>query len=152
MSNERSGKDGPSSTRRTVLEKHSRIFLPAVFLTLVVLNVTRVMCLRYCLNWIWYKRILYDDIHHYQLGILLIPIGFLVLKTYPRARTILFGVATAFILDELFFIMELFGMDPYFHRTFLRWVSFDLVAFIVFVSLYNLLKKRVSSIYEIDER
>lgn len=145
MSNERIEKVRPFGSERSDLKKRSRLLLPVLFLTLVALNVARAMCLRYCLSWSWYQRILYDDIHHYQLGVLLLPIGFLLLKTHPRLKSLLFGVAIAFILDELFFVLEWFEMDPYFHRTFFRWMSFDLIAFLVFATVYQLSISRLKS-------
>lgn len=126
--------------KRTKMKKSWLI--PAIAVTLILLNIGRAIGGLFFYYTSLYQRVLNDEIHHYQIGLLILPIGHLLLKTYPRAKSVLYGVATAFILDELFFITEFFGVDPYFHRTFFRWMSFDLTAFLIFTILYELFKKR----------
>ena len=119
-------------------QKMSKLLLPVTFITLVILNVARFICLKYCLNWGWYQRILYDNLHHYQLGILLLVVSFFFTRNLKRVRTLTYGIGLGLLLDELFFIVELFGMAPYFNQTVERWISFDISVYLLLILIHRL--------------
>ena len=114
-------------------QKISKLLLPITFITLVILNVARFICLKYCLDWGWYQRILYDNLHHYQLGVFLLVVSFFFTRNLKRVRTLTYGIGLGLLLDELFFIVELFGIPPYFNESVSRWATFDAVAFLLIV-------------------
>jgi hypothetical protein len=115
--------------------------IEGTFVTILLLNLGRFICSRWCMDFSWYQRILYDDIHHYQLGIVLLGVGFLLSRYIKRIRPFLFGIGLGLILDESFFVVELFGLPPYFNESVFRWATFDAIAFLLFLFGYQRWKK-----------
>lgn len=108
-------------------------FIIITLLTLVTLNLARVVCLKYCLYTPWYQMILNDNLHHYQLGIILIVVSLMFLRNKEKLRDFIVAVAVGLVIDESMYVLYAFGYKSFSHNqlngTIFEFVIFSLYAF-----------------------
>lgn len=107
-------------------------------LTLIFFNIARIFCNRYCLQTNWYQIILYDKLHHYQLGLLILLISLLFLKTRQRLKRFLIAIGAGMIIDESMYLLTPLGFTNFTHNH-IEGTVFEFAVFLVYAlfSLYN---------------
>lgn len=78
-------------------------FLSIVLGILILFNVSRFIGWKYFSQTTFWQRIIYDNLHHYQLGVLLLIAG-LILKNLKKLRVIIFAFASGLIIDESMYL------------------------------------------------
>lgn len=103
-----------------------------IFLTLVILNIIRFVCTQYCLGMKWYQTILYDNLHHYQLGILLIPLAILLLAKHKLIRDLILAISIGLIIDESMYLFYHLGFPTFSHY---HWhgILFEFAVLVLFI-------------------
>jgi hypothetical protein len=118
------------------------------FITLVIFNFARIFCNKYCLQTGWYRSILYDNLHHYQLGIAILLLSFLLLKNRKRLREILIALGVGMIIDESMYLLPPLGLTNFTHNR-IEGTMFVFIVFFIYAYLY-LFFKRVSDNKRVD--
>lgn len=103
-------------------------FILITFLTLVALNISRVIGWKYFSRTALWQQIVYDDLHHYQFGILLLVIVFFV-KKLGTLRTIILAIGSGMIIDESMYL--LYDINTNFSHGTITGVIFEFVVFFI---------------------
>lgn len=109
--------------------KLNHLFL--TFITIIFYNIFRFIGNIYLTQSNWYQNMIYDNLHHYQLGIILIPISLLIFKKYPKVKNIILSIAMGMIIDESMYLMQFFKLQNFDHSH-IQGVIFEWVIFIVY--------------------
>lgn len=109
-------------------------------ITLVVFNLARIFCSNYCLQTGWYQSILYDNFHHYQLGIVILLLSFFFLRNKKSLKVIFIALGVGMIIDESMYILPPFGLTNFTHYH-IQGVIFEFVIFFIYAYLYLFFKK-----------
>ena len=80
-------------------------FLITIFLTLVFFNISRVVGWRFFSETGFWTRIVNDDFHHWQLGIVLVVMALLARK-YIRWFYLVVALGVGMIIDESMYIFS----------------------------------------------
>lgn len=111
-----------------------RKFILTTLVTLILLNLLRLFCQRYCLQTEWYQTILYDNFHHYQVGLILIPLAIFFLKRMRKTRDFILAISAGLIIDESMYPLYSLGFTTFSHY---HWhgIAFEIAVFLVYSSL-----------------
>jgi hypothetical protein len=125
---------------KSQITTHKPKFLLVTFLTLLSLNITRLVCQKLCLSMKWYQVILNDNLHHYQLGLVLIPISLLLLDRHQKLQLVVLAISLGMIIDESMYLI--YPLNNNFRHNTLTGTIFE---FTVFLLLATFLKLKPSS-------
>jgi len=107
--------------------------------TIVFYNLFRVIGWSYFSQTGWWKGMVSDNLHHYQLGILLVFFAFFLLKRWPLIKDLFLAIGAGMIIDESTYI--LYPINNAFSHYSPIGIVFELLAFIVFTLLIFKVKK-----------
>ena len=108
------------------------VFILITFITLVFLNLVRIFCNKYCLQTQWYQTILYDNLHHYQLGIVLILISFFSFEKQKNLKRFFVSLSIGMIIDESMYLLPPLGLTNFTHNH-IEGTIFEFVVFGIYV-------------------
>ncbi|MBI4035118.1 MAG: hypothetical protein HY381_01855 [Candidatus Chisholmbacteria bacterium] len=74
------------------------------FLILTFFNFSRVIGWNFFAYTQFWQTIVYDNYHHWQIGILLLALTFLLRKNLGRLKYMLLGISTGMIIDESMYL------------------------------------------------
>lgn len=110
--------------------KEKQLFLVTTFTELIVFNLARVIGWKYFAQTKLWQTIVYDNVHHYQLGILLL-IGVYFFKKLGKVRTIVSALGIGMIIDESMYLF--YFLDKRFSHGTVTGIIFE---FLIFAVLY----------------
>lgn len=105
-------------------------FISVILLTLTVFNIGRIIGWRIFGQTDWWNGIIYDDWHHYQLGILLLLVTFLVLRKKRKLRDLILAVGSGMVIDESMYL--LYPLNENFKHGSLVGIGFEFLVFAIF--------------------
>lgn len=114
--------------------------ISTTFITLILLNFARIFCNKYCLQTQWYQTILYDNLHHYQLGIILILISFFILRNRRNLKRFFISLGIGMIIDESMYLLHPLGLTNFTHYH-IEGIIFEFVVFGIYVFVFYKFKK-----------
>lgn len=106
-------------------------YLYLTFFTIIFYNVFRLVGNAYLTQTDWYQNMVHDNLHHYQLGFILIPLSLLVFKKYSQIKNIIFAIAMGMIIDESMYLMQFFNLQNFDHSH-IQGIIFEWLIFIVY--------------------
>jgi len=118
-------------------------FILTTFLTLVFFNLARAIGSRIFAQTEFWRSMLNDQWHHYQLGILLLFIIPLILRKKKVVRDFILAIGSGMIIDESMYIFYPFNQD--FSHYSIIGIVFEFLLFAIFSLLILKLKKGVGS-------
>lgn len=81
-------------------------FVFVTFLMIVYFFIGRFIGWTFLKETRFWGRIINDNFHHYQLGIALLLISFILLKQHPKLRFYLLSIGSGMVIDEVMYIFE----------------------------------------------
>lgn len=110
-------------------EMNRKVFLTTIFLTLVSFNLSRVIGWKFFADTRIWTRIVNDNLHHWQLGLVLIALA-LIIRKLTRKWYLLLAVSIGMVIDESMYLFS-----PLYWR--LNHYSWEGIAFefLVFITL-----------------
>jgi hypothetical protein len=114
-------------------------FILTTLFTLIFYNLSRLIGWNYFSETDWWKSIISDGLHHYQLGILLVFSALLFLKKSLFIRDLLLAIGTGMIIDESMYI--LYPINNAFSHYSPIGIALELIVFIVFALIIFRAKK-----------
>ena len=122
------------------LDNKELVSILTTFITLVLLNFARIFCNKYCLQTQWYQTILNDNLHHYQLGIIIILISFFLLRNRQNLKRFLIALGMGMIIDESMYLLPPLGLTNFTHNH-IEGTIFEFVVFGIYVLVYYKYKR-----------
>jgi len=119
-------------------------FIFIAFLTIIFYFLLRFIGWEFFSQTKLWQRIINDNLHHYQLGTLLLLVAFIFLKRKPTLKDYFLAIGSGMIIDESAFIFKIINRDLFD----LVWSSnpilifWDLSVFIIFSIIIFKFKKR----------
>lgn len=110
------------------------------FLTILFFFLGRFMVWTFFAETKLWLRMNSDNLHHYQLGILLLLIAFLFLKKKPKLREYLLAIGSGMIIDESMYIFGFINSEIFNHYHPIG-ISMGFLVFIVYSLLIFKYKK-----------
>lgn len=111
------------------------------FAILVFFNLSRLFCNTYCLRISLYQTILYDNFHHYQLGIVLFVLAFFFLRGRRKLRDFLISLGIGMVIDESMYLLPPLGFSNFTHNR-IEGTIFEFVIFFVYAFLHLLFERK----------
>lgn len=118
-------------------------FLLITLSTLIFYNLARLFCTTYCLSTHWYQVILYDNLHHYQLGIVILFFSFLLLKNRKKVKNVLIALGIGMIIDESMYMLFLLGFKKFTHYH-VEGIVFEFLVFFIYAYIYLLFIRKIN--------
>ena len=107
-----------------------KTFILVTFLTIVFYNFSRYIGWKFFAQAEWFRDMIGDRWHHYQLGFLLIVIAFIVLRKKLFARDLFLSIGSGMVIDEsMYFFYPL--NSAFSHYSFLG-ILFEFMIFTIF--------------------
>lgn len=126
----------------------ARKFILITFLTILYFILARIIGWIFLKDTRFWQRIISDNLHHYQLGLLFLLGGFLFFSKNSLLRDYLLAIGSGAIIDEAIFIFKLINpnifvyYNPHYSSLkFLIGILFELALFIIFSILIIYHKK-----------
>jgi len=116
-----------------------------VFATLIFFNLGRFFGWKFFSQTVFWQTIMNDNLHHYQLGILLLVLT-LFLKKRKKIRDFILAIGSGMIIDESMYAF--YSLSPRFSHYSIIGIGFEFLVFAIFsVIVYKLknFKKRIYS-------
>lgn len=116
----------------------ARKFILITFLTILYFILARIIGWIFLKDTRFWQRIISDNLHHYQLGLLFLLGGFLFFSKNSLLRDYLLAIGSGAIIDEAIYIFKFINPKfDHFHafyspHKFLTGVLFEFFVFIVF--------------------
>ncbi len=123
-----------------------RKFLLITFFVLILFNLFRVIGVKYWLKTSWYRNLLNDCLHHYQIGLLLCLVSFVIAKQKRGLSLFILALAAGMIIDELMYITLIPLGFKSFHHYHWHGISFEFASFVFYSLGISLITKGKDSI------
>ncbi|HCM81797.1 TPA: hypothetical protein DIS60_00280 [Patescibacteria group bacterium] len=120
----------------------NRLICPLITLSILVFyNLARLFCSKYCMQTQWYQRILFDNLHHYQLGVILVIFSFMFLRNKRRLHNILIALGVGMVIDESMYVLSFLGLKNFTHYH-LEGIIFEFLVFLFYAYAYLQFSKK----------
>ncbi len=120
------------------MKKTNKLKIVSFLVTLLILiffNLSRLYCNRFCLQTNWYQAILNDNLHHYQLGLLILFLSLLFLRNkWTKLREVTIALGVGMIIDESMYLLPPLGFTSFTHNH-VQGIIFELLVFSTYAFL-----------------
>lgn len=118
----------------------SENFVLTTFFTLIYFNIARFIGWTFIAKTAFWNRLINDNLHHYQLGILLILICLLLHEKKENWRYFLLAIGSGMVIDESMYLFYPFNKN--FSHYSIIGIAFEFLVFLVFSAIILKLKKQ----------
>jgi hypothetical protein len=108
----------------------SKKFLITTFLTIIFYNVGRLIGWTFLSQTALWDRLINDNLHHYQLGILLILICVLFYEKIGKWRGFILAISSGMVIDESMYLF--YSLNKNFSHYSIVGITFEFLVFIIF--------------------